>query len=80
MWSILRPGANDIRHAILGMPGSVSMGDAQAAEVNEVIWAVPLVHGAFFELECTRTRGCFSRTALTPAICVRVRVREKQMP
>jgi len=48
MWSILRPGANDIRHAILGMPGSVSMGDAQAAEVNEVIWAFRWSTGAFF--------------------------------
>ena len=48
MWSILRPGANDISHAILGMPGRVAMSDAQAAEVNEIVWAVPLVHRRIF--------------------------------
>ena len=48
MRSIFRPGAHDIGHAILGVPGRVAMRDPQAAEVNEIVWAVPLIDRRIF--------------------------------
>src|SRR6266478_5521908 len=40
---ILGPGADDIGEAVLGMTGRIAVGDAQAAQVNEIVRAVALV-------------------------------------
>ena len=43
---VFRPGANDVGGAVFGMARSVAVGDAQAAEVNELIRAIALIDRA----------------------------------
>ena len=48
MRSIFRPGPNDVCHTILRVSGCVAMRDPQAAEMDEIVRAVPLIHWRIF--------------------------------
>src|SRR6266446_1818179 len=40
---VLRPGADDVSRAVFGVARRVAVGDAQAAEVNEIVGAIALI-------------------------------------
>ncbi len=44
MRCVLGPPADNVSHAVLGMAGGVPVREAKAAEMNEVVRAVSLVH------------------------------------
>src|SRR5204863_8902165 len=46
--SVFRPGANNIRGAILGMAWRVTVRDSEAAQVDEIVGTIPLIDGSIF--------------------------------
>ena len=45
---VLRPVANDVGHPVFGMTGRVAVGDAQTAEMNEIVRPIALIHRRIF--------------------------------
>src|SRR5581483_737940 len=76
--SILRPGADDVSHAILRVAGSVAIRDAQAAEVKEIVRAIPLLRRRALRTRMHMRARILLAQACQPADVVLVGVREKK--